>query len=68
MTVVMGLNGSSRVGHDAGVALVIVSPGAVDRLRGVVHADGTSRPQVVAEPGSYRDLLHEVGAAAAPRP
>ncbi len=40
-----------------------VSPGAVDRLRGVVHADGTSRPQVVAEPGPYRDLLHAVGAA-----
>ena len=40
-----------------------VAPQAARRLRGVVHVDDTSRPQVVTAAGPYRDLLHEIGAA-----
>jgi carbamoyltransferase len=40
-----------------------VASQAASRLRGVVHVDDTSRPQVVTAPGPYRDLLREVGAA-----
>jgi len=39
-----------------------VSPGAAGRLQGVIHVDDTSRPQVVKEPGPYRDLLTMIGA------
>jgi carbamoyltransferase len=40
-----------------------VASRAASRLRGVVHVDDTSRPQVVTAPGPYRDLLREIGAA-----
>lgn len=40
-----------------------VSPAAHDRLQGVIHVDGSSRPQVVSTPGPYHDLLVEVGQA-----
>jgi len=39
-----------------------VSPEAADRLRGVVHVDDTSRPQVVVAAGAYHDLLERIGA------
>jgi carbamoyltransferase len=38
-----------------------VEPGAVDRLRGVVHVDNTARAQVVDGDGPYRDLLVDMG-------
>jgi hypothetical protein len=43
------------------------SPLGSERLRGVVHVDGTSRPQVVTAPGAYRDLLLAMGALSGPR-
>jgi carbamoyltransferase len=36
-------------------------PGAAERLGGVIHVDGTSRPQVVETNGTYRGLLDEMG-------
>jgi carbamoyltransferase len=33
-----------------------------ERVCGVVHVDGTSRPQVVTAPDAYHDLLIEMGA------
>jgi carbamoyltransferase len=38
-------------------------PRATARLGGVIHADNTSRPQVVTAPGPYQDLLQAIGAA-----
>ncbi len=34
---------------------------AASRLSGVVHVDGSARPQVVEEPGPFRDLLLAMG-------
>jgi carbamoyltransferase len=34
---------------------------ALERLGGVIHVDGTARPQVVESSGPYRDLLVEMG-------
>jgi carbamoyltransferase len=34
---------------------------AEGRLRGVIHVDGSARPQVVDRPGPYADLLTEMG-------
>ena len=39
------------------------APEAAEALQGVVHVDGTSRPQVVEAPGIYRDLLMSAGTA-----
>jgi carbamoyltransferase len=36
-------------------------PSLMHRLEGVVHVDGTSRPQVVDWSGAYRELLVEMG-------
>lgn len=36
------------------------TPEANSRLGGVIHVDGTSRPQVVTEPGPYRTLLADM--------
>ncbi len=36
------------------------APGAEDRLGGVIHVDGSARPQVVEDHGPYRSLLAEI--------
>jgi len=43
--------------------LIAASATAAGRsvLEGVVHVNGSSRPQVVRAPGAYRDLLVEIG-------
>jgi len=35
-------------------------PGCEDRLGGVIHVDGSARPQVVEDHGPYRSLLAEI--------
>jgi carbamoyltransferase len=35
-------------------------PGSEDRLGGVIHVDGSARPQVVQQGGPYRSLLAEI--------
>lgn len=40
-----------------------IAPKESARLSGVIHVDDTARPQVVASPGPFLDLLTEVGIA-----
>jgi carbamoyltransferase len=41
--------------------LINAASRGASHLRGVIHVDGTSRPQVVDRPGPYRDLLTAIG-------